>query len=449
MFNRKSLDDIYEGLKEVWASPLEFRSFSWRQTLIDDPIWVLSSVVILESVPNDKSGVLVTADVNTGDMAKMTVAVSEGVGGAVDGTSAETLLWSSPQGIELVTLFKSPWKNQLLPGGGSAIVPSTGKDTVLEPDELKQIIAAGQKISATFEPAHNPAGKARPWDIEFGFKAGKLWLFQCRPFLGNDALNNIPALASLEGQRASTAEKKTAVLRGDSPMNVSRAGRLTRSPLLPLAVILLAVGIALLPWPAFAALDASDTTWDGSEPPQGIYFHWYEPSFYTGFAPRTQDPQRVHIRLSRGNQVRVTVVLGDKELDVYLDDLVLRRKTYQELIDAKVIELSTNKEYERFVEKLDQAGVADVVKRRDSLGPAAYRQKSLDIMSVLNPRACLSNQDTRGRPARALAGATCRHERRRHGFPAEAARRCQRDPSRACEPVSTEPGAGVVPHPSS
>ncbi len=136
---------------------------------------------------------------------------------------------------------------------------------------------------------------------------------------------------------------------------------------------------------AFAALDASDTTWDGSEPPQGVYFYWYEPSFYTGFAPRTQDPQRVHIRLSRGNQVRVTVVLGDPELDAYLDDLVARRKTYQELIDVKVIELTTNKAYERFVEKLDQAGVADAVKSRDSRGPDAYRQKSLDIMSALNP----------------------------------------------------------------
>ena len=206
VFNRKSLDEIYEGLKEVWASPFEFRSFSWRQTLIDDPIWVLSSVVILEAVPNDKSGVLITADVNTGDQGKMTVAASEGVGGAVDGTSAETLLWS-PHGIELVTLFKSPWKNQLSTGGGSAIVLSSGKDTVLEPDELKQIILAGQKISATFDPAHDPAGKARPWDIEFGFRTGKLWLFQCRPFLGNDALKNIPALASLESRSPGTADK--------------------------------------------------------------------------------------------------------------------------------------------------------------------------------------------------------------------------------------------------
>jgi phosphoenolpyruvate synthase/pyruvate phosphate dikinase len=206
VFNRKSLEEIYEGLKEVWSSPFEFRSFSWRQTLIDDPTWVLSSVVILESVPNDKSGVLITADVNTGDQGKMTVATSEGVGGAVDGTSAETLLWS-PQGIELMTLFKSPWKNQLLPSGGSAIVPSTGKDTVLEPDELKQIIAAAQKISATFQPARDPTGKGRPWDIEFGFKSGKLWLFQCRPFLGNDSLKNIPALASLEIVTRDTADK--------------------------------------------------------------------------------------------------------------------------------------------------------------------------------------------------------------------------------------------------
>ena len=202
LFNRKSVDDIYDGLKEVWASPFQFRSFSWRQTLIDDPLWVLSSVVILESVPNDKSGVLVTADINTGDPGKMTVATSEGVGGAVDGTSAETLLWS-PQGVELLSLFKSPWKTQLLPDGGSAIVSSTGKDTVLAPNELQQIIAAGQKISATLEPVHDPAGRARPWDVEFGFQNGKLWLFQCRPFLGNDELKNLPALAPLDGVGAS------------------------------------------------------------------------------------------------------------------------------------------------------------------------------------------------------------------------------------------------------
>jgi hypothetical protein len=137
---------------------------------------------------------------------------------------------------------------------------------------------------------------------------------------------------------------------------------------------------------AFAALDATDKTWDGSEPPQGIYFHWYQPSFYTGFAPVTQDPTRVHIELSRGNQVRFTMVLGDPEIDNYLDDLVLRRKIYQELIDAKVIELTTNKEYERFVEALDRQGVADTVAQRASLGAAGYRDKTVAIMTALNPQ---------------------------------------------------------------
>jgi hypothetical protein len=137
--------------------------------------------------------------------------------------------------------------------------------------------------------------------------------------------------------------------------------------------------------PGFAALQATDKTWDGSEPPPGIYFHWYEPSFYTGFAPATQDPTRVHIELSRGNQVRFTMVLGDKEIDDYLDDLLLRRKTYQELIDAKIIQLSTNNEYDHFTGQLDKAGVAQAAAQRASLGADAYRQKSVELMSTLNP----------------------------------------------------------------
>ena len=31
---------------------------------------------------------------------------------------------------------------------------------------------------------------------------------------------------------------------------------------------------------------AQAIVWDGAKPAPGIYFHWYEPSFYAGFAPR-------------------------------------------------------------------------------------------------------------------------------------------------------------------
>jgi hypothetical protein len=198
IFNLKSLEDIYAGIKKVWASPFTLRSFSWRQTLVDEPFWVLPSIVILESVRSEKSGVLVTADIFHDDPEKMLVATSEGVGGAVDGTPAETLLWSS-QGVELINLFKSPRRLMLKPEGGSEVVPSTGQEYVLSEQELEKLVAAAGKINKAFKPALDQSGKPRPWDIEFGFAKGQLWLFQCRPFIGNEELRNIPALAALDG----------------------------------------------------------------------------------------------------------------------------------------------------------------------------------------------------------------------------------------------------------
>jgi len=148
----------------------------------------------------------------------------------------------------------------------------------------------------------------------------------------------------------------------------------------------LAAALAFAAPAARAALDAQgDTSWDGSQPPEGVYFHWYEPSFYAGFAPRTQDSSRPHIELSRGNQVRITIPLGEKELDVYLDDLLARHKVYQEVIDAKVITLTTNREYERFVEALAAKGVEAAAASRASLGADAYREKTVEILSALNP----------------------------------------------------------------
>ena len=127
----------------------------------------------------------------------MLVATSEGVGGAVDGTPAETLLWS-PQGVEPNNLFKSPHRLMLKPGGGSEILPSTGKEYVLSEQELEGLIAAAQKINKSFKASKDQTGKPQPWDIEFGFAKGQLWLFQCRPFIGNEELRNLPALAALD-----------------------------------------------------------------------------------------------------------------------------------------------------------------------------------------------------------------------------------------------------------
>ncbi len=205
LFNRRSLADVYAGLKEVWASPFAYRSFSWRQTLIDEPLWVLPSVVILESVPSEKSGVLVTADIDGGDPRGMLIATSEGVGGAVDGTPAETLVWSEGA-TELVTMFKSPYR-RLLQADGTIVRPSTGREFVLEDREILDLTTAAAAIRSRLVPSRAPDGSERPWDIEYGFADGKLWLFQVRPFVGNDALQNVAALAAFEAKRGGMGEE--------------------------------------------------------------------------------------------------------------------------------------------------------------------------------------------------------------------------------------------------
>ncbi len=197
LFDRRALDEVFSGLKEVWASPFTYRSFSWRQALIDEPLWVLPSVVILESIPTEKSGVLVTIDVDRGDSDSMLIATSEGVGGAVDGSPAETLV-VSPDGVELVTMFKSPWRRLLQSEGGSAVVPSTRGEYVLSEAEITDLTSTAAAIAKKISASKDDAGRPRPWDIEYGFADGKLWLFQVRPFLGNESMQNIPALAAYE-----------------------------------------------------------------------------------------------------------------------------------------------------------------------------------------------------------------------------------------------------------
>ncbi len=154
--------------------------------------------------------------------------------------------------------------------------------------------------------------------------------------------------------------------------------------ILALPLLLLLAGTAFSP-PAVQAGGDPSIVWDGTEMPQGVLFYWYEPSFYTGFAPRTQDPSRAHIQLSRGNQLRVTLVLGPDELDNYADDLVLRADTYQQLLDNKIISLTVNKEYERFTSSIEQSGTRKLAASRNSLAPEIYRAKSTELIATLNP----------------------------------------------------------------
>lgn len=201
---------IVAGIAKVWASPFTARAFAWRQSLMTTPEHVYPAVLLLESVDNDKSGVLVTRDIDTGSEAWLSVALNEGVGGAVDGQSAESLRIRVADGsLRLLAQATAPRRRQIAPTGGVAMLAASGAEQVLQPAEAAQLVTLARELPTRFPPIVDADGKAAPADIEFGFQRGKLRLFQIRPFLDNTATRATRLLQEMdrdaEGQADSAA----------------------------------------------------------------------------------------------------------------------------------------------------------------------------------------------------------------------------------------------------
>jgi len=206
--NVVGLDALLEGIPRVWASPFTARAFAWRQTLMERPEHVYTSVLLLESVPVDKSGVLVTRDIDSGDPGVLSVAVNEGPGGAVDGQAAESLripLDGSP--VRVLATATAPTRRVLLDGGGVASVPASGDDTVLQAAEIGQLIEFARDLPERFPPIVDAEGRPAPADVEFGFLGGSLQLFQIRPFLDSASARRSDYLGRMDAALHTTRER--------------------------------------------------------------------------------------------------------------------------------------------------------------------------------------------------------------------------------------------------
>jgi hypothetical protein len=135
---------------------------------------------------------------------------------------------------------------------------------------------------------------------------------------------------------------------------------------------------------AVAAADENGQTLEGP-PEYGLYYDAYEPAFYTGFAPRTLDPRRLHLHLGRGNQLRVTVVLGDDVLREYARDLLARQRTYRALIDSGRLVPTQNTALADFDRAIADAQVERTVAEEATLAPAAIEERNLALLERLNP----------------------------------------------------------------
>jgi len=154
---------------------------------------------------------------------------------------------------------------------------------------------------------------------------------------------------------------------------------------------LIVMGLSILWLTAFAVQAAEPEKMEslarkGTEiQTQGVFYYRIEPSFYTGFAPRCQDPERIHIHLGRGNQLRVTIALSDEMIDSYLSDLAKRYGTYETLIKKGIIQLTQNKSFEKFSRIISKENVLKLAGEKSRMDPAEYRKISLEIFKKLNP----------------------------------------------------------------
>lgn len=208
LFNVAGFEAIVKGISEVWASPYTPRAWGWRQSHMKGPEHVYPAVLLLKTVPSDISGVMVTQDVDNGDTGRLSVAVNEGVGGAVDGQAAESVRIDRGSGqVQLLAVATAPTKLVPLPAGGIAKRPTSGRDTLLGPGEVRQLIDFAAEIPKKF-PQHGADGKAVAADVEFAFVDGKLWLLQIRPFNESRAARSAETLIKMDRQLASRLDRR-------------------------------------------------------------------------------------------------------------------------------------------------------------------------------------------------------------------------------------------------
>ncbi|MSR15254.1 MAG: hypothetical protein EXR86_11950 [Gammaproteobacteria bacterium] len=197
--NVVGFDNIYRAIAQVWASPFTARSFAWRQSLMDTPEHVYPAVLLLQSVDNDKSGVLVTREIDTGSADWLSIALNEGVGGAVDGQSAESVRVNRNTGvIRLLAQATAPLRRQIAKTGGIVNLPTTGGDEVLTSAEAALLVDLARGLPQKFPAIADAQGNPAPADIEFGFLNGELRLFQIRPFLDNANARSTAYLHSMD-----------------------------------------------------------------------------------------------------------------------------------------------------------------------------------------------------------------------------------------------------------
>jgi hypothetical protein len=194
--------NILRAVKQVWASPFTERAYDWRSRILSGHDRIYPSVIVMRAVPSDKSGVIATMNLETGNPDETTVNINEGVSAVVDGGTAESLLLGPGGQVRLLEQARATYRRVLLPTGGFENRPPLSPEFLLAPEEIEQIRMLVADVKSKYPPARSQRGVPLPWDIEFGFVNGQLRLFQIRPLARYQEIETLEALGGLESRES-------------------------------------------------------------------------------------------------------------------------------------------------------------------------------------------------------------------------------------------------------
>ncbi len=194
--NVVGIDAQLAAIPRVWSSVLSPRALAWRSSILANPARIYASVLLMKSVPSTKSGVLVTSNLFDRDKPGLSASVAWGVGGAVAGEAAESIVIYRND-TEIVSEAKSPYQRNVTTTSGVGWLPAPAGG-VLQPDEIEQLRQLAREVNRKYAPVLDENGKPRPWDIEFGFVDGELTLFQIRPLVEKASRNADALLRRLQ-----------------------------------------------------------------------------------------------------------------------------------------------------------------------------------------------------------------------------------------------------------
>ncbi len=197
VFNILDREKMFQGIRDVWASPYSERSYMWRQKYLENPENVFPSILLLPSVNVQKSGVVITHGIVSNEPEDITAAFNRGAGGAVDGQAAETFLLSENGSDILIYPARENYYTWLPAAGGIEKAFHLFDQPVLTKEDRLEIRELVKTVRRIFPGTPGIEGRG-PFDIELGFINGSMRLFQVRPFVENKRAASLSYLLKLD-----------------------------------------------------------------------------------------------------------------------------------------------------------------------------------------------------------------------------------------------------------